>query len=395
MMNRSKTKNASKKTSLATAGNPTIEEMIADARAALQEVDPSDRNAATISHVLAVPEALATDIWSELVERGEFQSDADPTAGETEQSLTNESLTEAADAAAEVAGGAIVDVGNGGDQDDEPADDEPPGLLVPPPDEQQQSRAGILEEMNPRLRKVAHTIEKAYRHETVNQLLTAHDIGAEVDRVRVDDATYGSAAVEKLAEFFDVSPSHLYNLGALARNFSRKDIKKLATMQMASGDHLTLHHLLAIVHFVPTGGPVIGLVQRVLDDSLSVRQLQELLATEFTSQQGRVTTAGRKPAKPPNPAIGARRITKKLESFCRFADVAGVSIAEVWVMPPDQIDAPLVENLKAAQAAITRTNKMLAKLAKGLQHGIGRALEVQKVAAKRKALPDPSGRSCH
>ena len=157
-------------------------------------------------------------------------------------------------------------------------------------------RMKALTGMSTETKRLAQEFEKRLADEHHEGLVLRHDLGVAVTRAHDAEAVYGSNAVEHLAAYLGMSPDRLYKLRTFARVFDRAEVEQLAARRMAYGGRLRYHHLAAIM-VVRSADERARLFERVLAESLSVRQLRTLIA------------AG---AAEPQPAAGASRRPKSL-----------------------------------------------------------------------------------
>jgi hypothetical protein len=137
-------------------------------------------------------------------------------------------------------------------------------------------RSALLQQMTPATRHIAQCVESTLAAENHQGLLARHDIGVRLNQAVNEKATYGLQAVQQIARYLGMGADRLYKLCAYAESYSREHLEELAARAMNSGARLTYNHLTTLL-VLETAEERLSLIERILHESLSVRDLRALI----------------------------------------------------------------------------------------------------------------------
>jgi hypothetical protein len=137
-------------------------------------------------------------------------------------------------------------------------------------------RSAWLQQMTPATRHIAQCVESTLAAENHQGLLARHDIGVRLNQAVIEKATYGSQAVQQIARYLGMGADRLYKLCAYAESYSREQLEGLAARTMNSGARLTYNHLTTLL-VLKALEERLRLIERTLEESLSVRDLRALI----------------------------------------------------------------------------------------------------------------------
>ena len=236
------------------------------------------------------------------------------------------------------------------------------------------------------------------------------EIGALVRDASQDADKYGKAAVEQLADYFDVAPRTLYAWRDVVAIWSRQEIQQLSAQQLSNGARLTWSHL---VYIASAASPKDRerILKAAYTDSLSANDVQrEVASTKARHRLAAATTsmkalpggktgkvdaasttvrrAGRQPSKPKSIVIGVEEIYRQLNGVTsRFENWKSAVFDEIDTVDVTRIDdtlhASLQKAMTAAEAASDSLTTICARLATNLKR-VDKVIEANKKANKSK-----------
>jgi hypothetical protein len=128
--------------------------------------------------------------------------------------------------------------------------------------------------------------------------LLTYEIGAEVAKVMRDRSTYGSKAVETLAEELKLDKATLYRWASVATTWSKAAFAKLAARRSTKSDlPLTWSHYELLAE-EKDSKRCEKMLDRALDEALTVAALRDLLKGGAKKSSGRTIPVATAPAKP-------------------------------------------------------------------------------------------------
>jgi len=146
------------------------------------------------------------------------------------------------------------------------------------------SAAAVAEiEASPALKKTYDKLKTLLVKGLVNEASAKYEIGAIVAGVKNAPKTYGTGAVNLLAKAFRHNEDTLYEWASVAEAFAQKEFDKLLRRSSAVGIPLSFSHLIEIAKARRTKRPT--LIERCLNESLTVRELRELVRPRAKVQE--------------------------------------------------------------------------------------------------------------
>jgi hypothetical protein len=147
-------------------------------------------------------------------------------------------------------------------------------------------QAQAFAQMTTATQAIARQFERTLSKERLDTILVRHELGRQLDQIISEEATYGSAAVEQLAAYLALSPDFLYKLHTYSQLYDREQVGHWAERRMSNGAMITFNHLTTIMA-VTSEPQRRQLVERIFEESLSVRDLRVLLRRARDSAQAR------------------------------------------------------------------------------------------------------------
>jgi hypothetical protein len=173
--------------------------------------------------------------------------------------------------------------------------------------------------MGPALRKKFEEIQELFAHASREDALTRHRIGVLVAGVRDQEKTYGTRAVQTLADALGCNRTTLYRYAVVADNWSRPSLQRLLARRTAHGGSLTWSHLMVLAG-VKDARDRDAMTERALAEGWSVDALARAIARGSSALSA---------AAADSPTLA------KLEQFIAVAD----SIRRRAVVDDDLLDA--------------------------------------------------------
>lgn len=258
------------------------------------------------------------------------------------------------------------------------------------PQPENPERARVYREMTPATQQVATDFEDKLCRQSRDGLLIRHEMGLTLAEVTEGRARYGSRAVEQLAAYLGLSPDRLYKLRTYARIYTRCEVEKWAGRRMSSGGRITFHHLAAIM-VVQSADTRLGLVQRVFQDSLSVRAVRDKIAKQGCTKR----KAGKGGRRPRSILGGLEQLISRSQTLTKaFAVWEEVVFEQLEHAEPAEIGAATRNRVVVAQNVLDelagRIGAAMASLASNLQR-VDQILCARDVTTAREA-PAAGGR---
>lgn len=168
-----------------------------------------------------------------------------------------------------------------------------PGAELATPDPEfvkAQQRKSSIQAMNPALRKVFHQLEETRRKAIDSYVMYRYEVGEACQMVQDDHRKYGAEAISKIMVAIGEERSSVYNLIAFARSWTRPELEKILKMRTADGKMLEWCHFIELMR-ISDPAERKALVQRILKESLTVRQLKDAIS-DAKGEAGQVLDAG-------------------------------------------------------------------------------------------------------
>jgi hypothetical protein len=148
-------------------------------------------------------------------------------------------------------------------------------------------REQIIRMMNEALRGEFHRIEGTLHEAERRSLLTAHDVGKRVHRLRTEQSRYDDRAVALVAAASGVEPTQLYRTARFFEVFpNRKVVEKLMNRRGAGGYRFGWVHVLQLLP-VDDADRRAELVEVAFRDRLTVRELADWIHDHHDHKAGR------------------------------------------------------------------------------------------------------------
>ena len=222
----------------------------------------------------------------------------------------------------------------------------------------EKKRLQIYKAMPIALQEVASEFEAKLGRGARSVVLLQYDMGARMTDIIKDEATYGSFAVQQLADYLNVpgGTTTLYNLRNLAQEFDRNYVKDWSAKPMANGRFLELAHWIALMRIKERKDQEKMLV-RVLKNSMSANDLEkEIRAGSVKTKNAR--QGGRKPSRPSSAIAGLQKTFSMAQQLNRYEEVAEKDVFDVITeMPADEVTPALKERLEKTIKTLGETEE--------------------------------------
>jgi hypothetical protein len=134
------------------------------------------------------------------------------------------------------------------------------------------------DQMRPELKEQCDRIRELLANNERDTVLARYQVGAIVAKVKSEDATYGTAAVDQLAKALGLDSTTLYDFAKVADEWEESGIEDLMGRTGARGLPLTWSHLVELVRVTDRTSRQ-QLIQEVLKEQMTVRVLRERIST--------------------------------------------------------------------------------------------------------------------
>jgi hypothetical protein len=228
-------------------------------------------------------------------------------------------------------------------------------------------QAEAFAQMTTATQAVARQFEQTLSKERRDTILIRHELGRQLDQIISEEANYGSAAVEQLAAYLALSPDFLYKLHTYAQLYGREQIVQWAERRMSNGGMITFNHLTTIMA-VKSEPQRQTLVERIFDESLSVRDLRAVLRRAENSAQGRSEDG----AKPTTPLRGLNRLIAQARKMLKSLPLHDEAIFAA--IDIGRVESPTLD--PAVRSKLQETQAILADLTDGLGALSARAAQI-------------------
>lgn len=237
-------------------------------------------------------------------------------------------------------------------------------------------RREIFQAMNEELRKVAMAMEGRISKASVGIVTTRYDIGAMILEVTNRENTYGTRAVEQLAEYRNESANTLYALRDFADSFDREYVIEWTGKPMADGGFLTEKHWMAVRQLSKRSDQE-KFLSRALDESLSANALA-LVVSASNIEKKKIGRGGRKASRPSSPLDGLQKFGKLAQTFVNYEDqqMEPAVFDAIDEMAPDAIDETLLSRLVSTLKEIEEADKCIDNAKARLVSNLERVKEV-------------------
>lgn len=146
-------------------------------------------------------------------------------------------------------------------------------------------RAREVVAKNGALAKVYERLLKIVAETTLEEARRRYDIGRLVRQVMEDEKKYGKRSVETLATLLRFDKSTLRDYASVAKTWNTNEFNAVLRRKTAAGLGLRFSHLVVLAQ-VADGRRREALITRTLEESLTVRQLKELVHPSVTGGDG-------------------------------------------------------------------------------------------------------------
>ena len=182
-----------------------------------------------------------------------------------------------------------------------------------------------------------------------------YELGCLVVEIEADPAEYGKGAVALLAGSLDLPLSFFYDAALVTKVFTLAEVEDLAGRRLPNSDCLQYEHLLAVAR-VADGAERAALLDRLLTNPLSVRELVATIRAKGLRLRSAGRGRGRKPRRPRSPLAAAEDLINSTQRFSQLVELVAQPLCdEIDVMPVSQFDTVL-------QARVTNVRDELIQL---------------------------------
>jgi hypothetical protein len=215
--------------------------------------------------------------------------------------------------------------------------------------------------MTPALRKLYMSLRPQIDKLIVQDLSTRFKLGEIVDRAIADEATYGSRAVQQLAEALGLSVTELYVSRTIYTQWPEDMRQMFLTRRRPDGKLITYSHL-AEVAVIGAAATRKKLVQKVYSECLSTRDLRTLVL----GMRSRAAASGG--LKPKSPKAAIALVERESERLRDMADVLRASLIERLEAEEEKYaNTDVVDRLSVALDTFTKSFNDFAQVIENLQ----------------------------
>lgn len=245
------------------------------------------------------------------------------------------------------------------------------------------ARSAMLTEMPPELQKVALQLDACLAKEVGVSVICRYRMGQHVRKVLLggekNESTYGTYAIEHLADYVGMNTTYLYGLKGVAEAFpSEAFVQEWSQKVNNKGDYLGIMHFVAVAQIKSAKERETWLA-RAHTNSWSSRELALQINASGTPKEN-TSHGGRLPGRPANPISGLHAFTQLTNKFNRYED----KIANKYIFKPIQefdvesVTLALQKKLEESSEALTQMEEYLAAAKKSIEACMTRVEKVLK-----------------
>lgn len=257
-------------------------------------------------------------------------------------------------------------------------------------------RSKLLKDMNTDLQEVAKDWEHRLGIRNRGEIMILYDLGARLKDIIADEATYGSNAVEQLAEYWNMSggANTLYNLRNLATTFTKDVVNQWSVKPMASGQFISINHWFRLLSLEDKGDQT-RMLNRIIEESLSTHDLEKEIRSGGGGKTKNKRFGGRKPQTPTSPLSGLQKVYGIMQQYNNLEPVLEEHVfSQIDQIASDRVNDVLLErleeNLEQVQDVKSNANKMETHLNKNIAR-VKKILERQKTKAESNGHAESNG----
>lgn len=262
----------------------------------------------------------------------------------------------------------------------------------------QQRKEEVLKEMNPKLRKLRAEILTEIERLAEANILARYEIGIRV-KESTNEKTYGTGAVERLAESFgkQFTADQLLQCRRLAQAFSRSQIEKLANRKTSGGNLVSYTHLAVLAGLPPDKRHEFQ--KRIFKEDLTTDELMAAVQADLGRRKNKKSEGGalgRPLAVPKTITAGLAQIGKFQAEIHRRRKVWTEAVFEkISTASPEDCTPKLLENLEILETDLQTLSEDADELMKQVDDSkkrLSSVLEKRKKGGKKEDAKPAEGK---
>lgn len=248
-------------------------------------------------------------------------------------------------------------------------------------------RAALFNEMTKETQELVTACHQKLLDAGRGFVILRYDIGAAAAKMVAAPDTYGTSAVEQMADYLSFpggSPA-LYDCKRVADMFDRTFVKDMQEKPLSDGSFLSLGHWIALTKLKKAADREKMLAWAVKHTASAVDLNREIDAGSGGTTGNSARAGGRPPAAPTSPVAGLLKVSSLGKTFSNYVTTVEKAVFDEFDhMDADRINEQLLEKLEAAHEELTE----LEKNAKGALARVDTNLErVRRILDKRAETP--------
>jgi hypothetical protein len=216
------------------------------------------------------------------------------------------------------------------------------------------ARLKLFNEMSPATQNVAKEFEQKVAKVSAGKVLLWYALGVKINAMLENENTYGSNAVQQLADYFNVAggKTFLYSLKQFALTFDEAYIKAKAQLSTSGGEQLSINHWLQLAKIEDENGRE-KMFNKIMKENLSVGDLITAIKAGVAGAKKNERSGGRKPKISSNPLAGLQSIISLSTKFTNFEEAANVEVLQrLEELDDEQVTPELVSRTEAAKEKV-------------------------------------------
>ena len=229
----------------------------------------------------------------------------------------------------------------------------------------QKSHDALLQAMPEATRKVAIALKQRQMDISRSVVLLRHEAGTQLVPVLKQPSKYGVEAAQQIATYLGLGQKGVATLTEwknFSEVFSREYVKHQLSQPKQDGTPLDYTHFILIMR-VKGEKERTALFERVRNENLTTRALEEITHTEHVIRKPQTDRPGRSQTKPVSVAAGLKMTRDRLFTVVNFFEKTfdAVILPEMAEMPPTEITEQHLALLEAVKDYLTQVVTMAEK----------------------------------
>ena len=219
----------------------------------------------------------------------------------------------------------------------------------------------IVEGMSAQLRRKYETVRALLSEATGDEVRARYKVAAMVLEVKRNESAYGAGAVKRLAAALGWDRSTIYRYALIAKRWDAAGMTALLRRRSVHGEPISWSHLLLVVRISPASRRA-KLVDRVLDEGLSVRDLARVVRQTLAEKRG---APG--PSMGPDATIarGFARLARAAEAFTACSASVEATLQQIEALgadAPSDVGDLLSSAVKVQEQAREAVDRLIERL---------------------------------